>query len=52
MKTSKGKDRRTNTMIAMAWLKNYAERYGDMMPDTRNINLPSCMTKVVIINIY
>lgn len=35
-------------MMAMAWLKNYANVCGDQMPDSPKIHLPSCSTKASV----
>ncbi|XP_061171052.1 uncharacterized protein LOC133180592 [Saccostrea echinata] len=42
----KRKGRQTKSMKAIAWLKLYAQNYGEKLPNSHHIHLPPCSTKL------
>lgn len=45
---TRGRKRTTQSLSGIAWLLNYAENFGEKLPNTCNIHLPPCSTKTHI----
>jgi hypothetical protein len=46
-KRSKTGYRSPETSMVLTWTQDYAELYGDKLPDRNGIHLPECITKII-----